>query len=549
MKHLVFAAALVLCFGVLNGAPLKKKVLVVMMDGLRADAVENYRLPTLMKLRNGTWQPGYKGAWSDCARTILDTVAHSAPNHAAIATGVTAAKHRVFRNGDTPKGNWKEWPSWLHRLVKAQPDKKVLFIYAWGESGKIDPTPLVPMIGPGDWRNTTLYPKAITEKSSPDAIMYYINAPDGGGHGSGFYPYGNFYAYASRLADSYLAGMLDLISKRPSFAQEDWLILVTADHGGYAMGHGQPGGHSNTVPLIVAGKDIRPGRIAGTPCVADLPVTALEFMGVDTSKMNLDGKVVTAERTVPKERKPADALALCMIFSRRGLPVNRGSAAVTCAQVGTGVQSSYRKHMLFDTVLNAADVRTKEGKFAPQGLVFNGTEKLKGEKGRFFTMTFWLRLPEKQPGDSVVIGNKLQSESGKPGFFISAARQTWPRAKSRGLVLNFRDSEGKAAFDLGTYDAEPGRWTFYALTVTPDNALYFCQGRNDGYFYWFVERCTGTLNNGRPLYISQPAGGGNSANLEGCMDDLAVWERALTVDELRRIFEAGRRGLSLMDCK
>ena len=116
-------------------------------------------------------------------------------------------------------------------------------------------------------------------------------------------------------------------------------------------------------------------------------------------------------------------------------------------------------------------------------------------------------------------------------------------------MLNFADSEGKKAFELGTYDTEPDRWTFYAVTVTPDDALYFYQGRNDGYLYHFVEKCPGTLNNGKPLYVSQPAGGGNAANLEGCMDDLAVWNRSLTTSEIRAVFEAGRKGRSLMDLK
>ena len=550
MKHLALIAVLLFSVCGLNGAPLKKKVLIVMMDGLRADAVENFQLPTLLKLKNGTWKPGYKGAWTDSARTILDTVAHSAPNHAAIATGVTAAKHKVFRNGDTPKGNWKEWPSWLHRLVKAQPEKKVFFVFAWGESGKIDPTPLVPRGFGSDWVNAVNIPaKLITEKTCPDALMYYINSPDGGGHGSGFFPYGNYYAPASFQADKYLGQTLDAISRRKEFANEDWLILVTADHGGYSTGHGQPGGQSNTVPLIVAGRNIPSGRIAGTPGVADLPVTALEFLGIDTSKMGLDGKVITPARTVETPRKLTDGLALHMIFSRRPVPVNRGSAAVKCTQVGTGVSSSWRRHMLFDTVLNASDVKTKEGKFAPQGMVFAGTEKFKPEKGRLFTMTFWLRVPAKQPGDSVVFGNKLQTEADKPGFFISAARQTWSRSGTRGLVLNFKDSKGSKAFELGTFDTEPNRWTFYALTVTPDDAVCFYQGRNDGFLYHFVEKCPGTLNNGRPLYVSQPAGGGNAANLEGCMDDLAVWDRCLDAKEIRAIFEAGRRGRSLMDLK
>ena len=545
-KRLILFATLCFCCAAFCGTAPKKKVLIVMLDGLRADAVENFNLPTLLKLRNGTWKPGYKGAWTDCARTISDAPAQSAPNHAAIATGVTAAKHHVTSNRNVADGNWKEWPSWLHRLVKLQPDKKVFFFYGWKESGKIDPTPLVPHGFGNDWLTSTHYPKIITEESCPAALMYYINAPDGGGHESGFYPYGSNYAATAYAGDKYLAMMLDLISRRPSFSGEDWLILVTADHGGYGLVHGQPGGHSDTVPLIVAGKNISPGRISGTPCVTDLSVTALEFLGVDTSKMNLDGKVITDRRTVEKKRGLSDALAVRLDFSPRPLPRNRASLSLSCAQTGTGVQSGHRLNKLFGPVLNCADIKS-DGKFSPQGMTLGGMEKLAPEDGKFFTLTFWLRLPEKQSGDAVIIGNKSQSEKDKTGFFISAARKTVGSVKMPGVVLNFKDSEGTKSFDMGTSDIEPGQWTFYAVSVTPDGALYFFQGRNDGFLYHFVEKCTGTILNGVPWYISQPAAGGNSANLTADMDDLAVWNRPLSVAELRSICEAGRRGRSLED--
>ena len=39
---------------------LRPKVLMVMMDGLRGDAVENGPMPNLLALREGRWRPGYK---------------------------------------------------------------------------------------------------------------------------------------------------------------------------------------------------------------------------------------------------------------------------------------------------------------------------------------------------------------------------------------------------------------------------------------------------------------------------------------------------------
>ena len=38
--------------------------LMVMFDGLRADAIESGEMPNLTALRNGTWQTGYNAAWT-----------------------------------------------------------------------------------------------------------------------------------------------------------------------------------------------------------------------------------------------------------------------------------------------------------------------------------------------------------------------------------------------------------------------------------------------------------------------------------------------------
>ena len=82
----------------LTASAARPMALVIMLDGCRADAVENATAPNLQKLMAGQWQPGYRCASSLTAHTIPDGPTHSAPNHAAIATGVTSAKTNVRSN-------------------------------------------------------------------------------------------------------------------------------------------------------------------------------------------------------------------------------------------------------------------------------------------------------------------------------------------------------------------------------------------------------------------------------------------------------------------
>ena len=47
------------------------------------------------------------------------------------------------------------------------------------------------------------------------------------------------------------------------------------------------------------------------------------------------------------------------------------------------------------------------------------------------------------------------------------------------------------------------------------------------------------LNSGLPLNLGQDGTGSYAHNLSGDIDDLAIWSRALTFDEIHAIYAAG----------
>ena len=89
-------------FGDCGGAAGERapKALVIMLDGMRADTIDNGLAPNIKSLADGKWQPGYQGAWSLGANTLRDGTTESAPNHVAIATGKTTKKTGIDDNGD-----------------------------------------------------------------------------------------------------------------------------------------------------------------------------------------------------------------------------------------------------------------------------------------------------------------------------------------------------------------------------------------------------------------------------------------------------------------
>jgi hypothetical protein len=539
----------------------RRKAIVFMMDGTRADALFNLDMPTLRKLAEGKWQPGYQGAWSLQARTIDDAYTGSAPNHSSIATGVTATKHRVFKNGQTKNGDYDKWPTWQERYLAAHPDRKAVFGYSWLESGLIGHSKAVIKCDSGkDGQDDPNVPRLrpyLTAEDCPDAIMIYIDAPDGGGHYTGFYPYGGFYLCNNFHTDELIGGYLDMIASRKAFASEDWLVIVTSDHGGYGKTHGISGGQCETIPFIIAGRHIVPGMLPGIPRNYDAPVTALDHLGIDVSKLPLDGKVIgKAPAATPKALPPREGLVLYANWN--GVAANAvKDSPFAPVQVGADkISGGGRANAFYGAtavfpggVLGqmTPDVKGKDGKvqkgrlITAAGIVLKGTEKLPLKDGRGFTVAFWAMLPEAQPGDTVLLGNKAAgAPAEEPGFVLVTSRKT-ERVKTPGVCLQYL--QGKTPVTVGTFDVEPGKWTFYAVTCTDDGVLLCYQGSNDGHLYWIGGVADqASFANGKPWYLSQPEGDPNPANLQGAVEDFALWIRPLSFRELDAIYRGGRVG-------
>ena len=120
MKKLIALAVVAISLAS-TAAVRKPKALLIMLDGARADAVATARMPAVQSLRDGSWAPGYSGAWSLFGQNVPDARPSSAANHTAIFTAVNAEKSRVFNNGQTKDGKYSEWPTWLKRVTDAVP--------------------------------------------------------------------------------------------------------------------------------------------------------------------------------------------------------------------------------------------------------------------------------------------------------------------------------------------------------------------------------------------------------------------------------------------
>jgi len=71
-----------------------------------------------------------------------------------------------------------------------------------------------------------------------DIVMVTLDACDYAGHGDGFGNYNPKYVEAFVASEHYGYDLIQAVKARPTYAAEDWLIIVTTDHGGWRLGHG-----------------------------------------------------------------------------------------------------------------------------------------------------------------------------------------------------------------------------------------------------------------------------------------------------------------------
>lgn len=80
----------------------------------------------------------------------------------------------------------------------------------------------------------------ITSTDCSDFVFIIYEDTDSAGHDFGFSYNNPVYKEAFKTEDAYGYEVIKAIEARESYESEDWLIIVTSDHGGFKAGHGGP---------------------------------------------------------------------------------------------------------------------------------------------------------------------------------------------------------------------------------------------------------------------------------------------------------------------
>lgn len=274
------------------------RVLFIGIDGCRFDAIERAEAPNLDRLRAD-------GCYSD--RTLIqgeryhgsDTV--SGPGWSSLLTGVWADKHGVDNNRfRDPK--LQEYPHFFVRFKSVYPQAKTVSLASWPPISKyivrgadVDEHPSdEDLYVPGD-REVASRAAELLSRDDPTAMFVYFGQVDEHGHKFGFSPEVPEYVAAIERVDAHVGEVLEALKRRPNFTTENWLVIVSSDHGGRGKDHG--GGHG--VPeimnsfVIVSGAAAMRGAIDTPTFLVDVPVTALTHLGIALDPAwHLDGKPI-----------------------------------------------------------------------------------------------------------------------------------------------------------------------------------------------------------------------------------------------------------------
>ena len=228
-----------------------KRVLLIGVDGLRADAAAMLPLPNLYRL-------SLMGTHTYWAKVQTTGTAVSGPGWTSLLTGYEPSEHDVDSNGDLTDVSK---PNILKR-VKDKFGTKVAAAVSWDPVideiiDHQDPTTL-----PDNGRFKYNSDQDVTDKAVEwinndefDFIFIGLDDVDYAGHSHGFDGYESPYADAVRKVDEQIGAILDALIANSG--GKEWLIVLTTDHGGKGYSHGAQNLENRRIPFFVASNSPR----------------------------------------------------------------------------------------------------------------------------------------------------------------------------------------------------------------------------------------------------------------------------------------------------
>ena len=285
-----------------------KRVLLIGIDGCRADALRAAmgagKAPALSKLASegcADWSVFAGGELGGATEQATS----SGPGWSTIFTGVWRNKHGV-RSNKFEQHRIAEFPHFMRRIKDAKPAAWCGSIVDWPEihgfiadASRTDGAKFLdakitlhadPARKARDWPELDAairdHATRLLRAENPDALFVYFGQVDEFGHAEAdpagkFSPTNTPYLDAIGRVDALAGDVLAALRARPRFAEEDWLILATTDHGGTGTSHGKQSSEERSIWLLANGGPFRGGAVLTQKCGhCIVPPTIFRHLGL-----------------------------------------------------------------------------------------------------------------------------------------------------------------------------------------------------------------------------------------------------------------------------
>ena len=267
-----------------------KKVLILGIDGCRPDALAVAQTPHIDELLR-------EGAYTDRAQTGEQTV--SGPGWSSMLTGVWPTKHRVSNNFFFGS-RYQEFPHLFQRVKDHNPAWYTASIVHWAPIHNKIVAAADYSTAPEDDDRVAAEACQLLAEQDPTVLFLHFDDVDAAGHAQGFHPSVAEYVAAIESVDRRIGQVLGALKARKTHVDEDWLTLVSTDHGGQGRSHsgGADIPEVRTIFFLAHGAGVVPGEIEQPVVVVDVAATALAYLGIALDETwQLDGRPVALKPT------------------------------------------------------------------------------------------------------------------------------------------------------------------------------------------------------------------------------------------------------------
>lgn len=246
---------------------MKKKVILISIDGMRPDGLQTCGNPYVKELEKLCTYT-YEGS------SVFPSVTF--PCHFSMTHSVTPQRHGILTNTYVPQ---VRPVAGIFEKIRAAGGISAMF-YGW--------EPLRDIALPGSLKYGT-YIGAYTRESSdtvltdealrvigenkPDfAFLYMVETDEKGGHDSGWMTE----EYLRRI---YIA--IDNVKRVIEAFGDEYSVIIMADHGGHERSHGSDRPEDMTIPFFFYGEDFEGGKTVEGISLLDIAPTIAALVGVE----------------------------------------------------------------------------------------------------------------------------------------------------------------------------------------------------------------------------------------------------------------------------